>query len=860
MKMLLKRIRLFFEVVPDAVRRHRKLMWIAFVLITLGMIAGLPRVIVNSSMLSFFEKDEPIRQAYDRFRAQFGGDEVLYIVYEAKDGDVFSERSLKAVKGIQEELLNYRLTLKEGNVSPLDHITDVTTLVNASYLEAKEGALISRDFIGENIPTNESHRNKLKRLGINEPNYLKIFFSEDYRFGGMVIETDFNAIPIDMADRQASGQSDVLDDDDAVSLDEDMEFSNNSASANLGEPLPKFKENVMQDYVPFMDSVLEIVQKPEYSDHLTFYPVGTPPFMHFATKMILEEMGMIALGTLVLISIVALILFRALSAIVWLLGIVITSLIWLMGTVGWSGIVMPDLIIIIVFFILAVGVADAIHILSGYMFYRRQNMSHPEALRCVFRKSGLACFLTSVTTSIGFFSMILVPIVSMQKIGLFAGLGVLYAFFVTIFFLPLMLDIWSPVSKKAFTSAKLSASQLKLPILQVLLRKIETIGIQYSGRVIVLFTVISVFFAFGIPKIKVESSNIEIIRKGTPIRIAFNMADRFMGGTDNLEILVDTGKADGLKDPQVLALMDSLQHRIETRFSDTITNTTSLVDVTKNSYKALNDGDPTYFVIPKDPRVLAQTLFLFNNANQKDRRQLVSDDYRIARITVRAKSLNTINTIELMNAVDHFAATLIDQYPDLKITTTGQIPLRMKMFDYISWSQLISFGVTLSVISLFLLVTLGSFKLGFIAIIPNLFPVVTVAGLMGYLGIPLDVHTVLVIPIVIGISVDDTIHFLTHFRLEMETHSNTRMAIIHTFREVGQAIVFTSLVLSIGFFMFLASKNQGFFYFGTLNAIAVSVAVIADLILLPAVLRSVYKPSTVHQVDKQELLAVQEEV
>ena len=156
------------------------------------------------------------------------------------------------------------------------------------------------------------------------------------------------------------------------------------------------------------------------------------------------------------------------------------------------------------------------------------------------------------------------------------------------------------------------------------------------------------------------------------------------------------------------------------------------------------------------------------------------------------------------------------------------------MLDYISWSQIKSFGLTLIVISFIMFLVFGNFKVGLIAMIPNIFPILTIFGIMGFLAIPLDMDTLLIAPVIIGLAVDDTIHFLTHYRIELESCGNIKKAVIRSIREAGQAICITSLILSAGFSMFIFSFHKGFSHFGILSAIAIFTAVIADIYLLPA--------------------------
>jgi predicted RND superfamily exporter protein len=349
----------------------------------------------------------------------------------------------------------------------------------------------------------------------------------------------------------------------------------------------------------------------------------------------------------------------------------------------------------------------------------------------------------------------------------------------------------------------------------------------------------------GVAFIRVDSNTLTIFREDQPIRQAFELVDRTLAGTGNLEIVVDTGVIDGHKDPAVLRAIDELQHRLEGDLPDIVRKTISLVNVTKDSFRALNEGRDEMYVIPDDARVLAETLVLFDGANPVDRRLLVSDDYQISRIMTSTRTLSSEETVGFMAEVEQLAEThlgpLRGRYPELSVSLTGQIPLFLKMMSDMSWSQIKSFAVTLAIISTILLFVLGSLRLGLVSIIPNLLPVVTVLGVMGLLDIPLDLHTLLVLPIVIGISVDDTIHLLTHIRLEQARGADLEAAIRNAMSEAGQAILFTSVILAVGYLIFLISVNKGFGYFGTLSSIAIATACLSDLVLLPALLRLAYR-------------------
>ncbi len=834
----------YFEKIPDAVRKYRWVVWIAFILLTVGVSLGMTRLSIDMSLEAFFEKNDPVKKAYDRFRVLFGGDENVYIVYKAKDGDIFSPASLEAVHGIQEDLLNYRLKLPPGESSPLDHITDVKTIINVKYLEAGADSLVSRSFIGNEFPENETEREHYRSLALKHHEYPLLHLSKDSLYGGIVVKTDFNAELVYEGQEEETTETAGLDDEgeEGGELDDEGEgFTDDSVDMTVvveDDAEPVFKKTEMHEYGPFVIELRKILDKPGYTRALEIYSVGNPVLMSDFNDLILKELNITVGGLIVLIVIMLWILFRSFSAVVWSTSIVVLSMVWVVGLIGLTGTAMTTMIQIVVYLVLAIGVADAVHILSGYIFFRNRNLSHREALRAVFKKSGLACFLTSITTAVGLVSLTFVPIVPIQSFGVFASLGILFAFLFTIVLLPLMLDIWSPFSKKREKQVRESGGRDH--VIQGFLRSVEETGFRFQTPVLIVFALVGVFFVVGVFKVRVDYDFIKVLDEEFPIRKTSELVDGHMGGTGRMEILIDTGEIDGMKDPDLLYAIEDVQNHVEKEYPSLVINTNSIVDVTKDAYKTLNEGREEMRVIPRDPRVLDQTLFLFNSANGKDRRQLVSDDYRIGRVGISLKNLGSAQAERFMKQVevyiDRVFKPLESKHPEMNIIITGQLSLLARMLNFLSWAQIKSFGLTLTVISLLLLVVLGSRRIGLIAIFPNLFPILTIFGLMGWFDIALDTDTLLIAPIIIGIAVDDTIHFLTHYRIELKKYGSILTAVVHTTREAGQAIVFTSLILSIGFLVFLFSFHKGLQNFGILSAAAILVAVLADLILLPAML------------------------
>jgi len=859
MKKLFEAQSQFFQQVPDTVLKYRKWIWGLFIVLVIAIAPGAGKFQLDLSDEFFFEDDDPVKLAFDRFREEFGGDESFYIVYRAIDGDVFSKNSLTALRNLQEELLNYRLELEAGEESPLDHIVDITSLINVSYLEASHDALISRQFVGDRIPLTQAQTEDYRQQAMKHPDYPLLYVSEDSKYGGIVIRTDFKT-------RFKEEHSDDLDTKivDDFAMDEfdyeafdvaDIDLSSINLSVENSNP-KTFEPVEIEDYSYVNAAIRAIIDKPEYASVLEYYAVGTPPLNAYVWDNLIQQINAVMTLTLLITLIMLWLLFRSFAAVVWPVVIIVAASVVTVAVFGWLGLKMNMMINVTVLLILVVGVADSVHILSGYLYFRNLGKKHRQALNAAYEKSGVAVFLTSITTAIGMLALLVVPIIPVQRFALSAALGVMLAFLFTVFILPLMLDLWAPKIKSKKDNKE--QQETGIHFIQVLLQKVEHFSHLKPNINIIAFSFIAVFFLFGITKIEVDSNFVNIFGEDSIIKQSTTLVDEKMGGTQSLEIMINMGSDNALKQPDVLNAMDKLQTYLETEVEHVVI-TRSLVNIVKDSNKSLNGGLAEAYSIPQDPAILQQTLFLFNNANPEDRRKVVSDNYQKAHITVNFINMGSMHYTAIVDKIEtktaEIFAPLKTSYPAMDVSATGGLTIMLKMIDYLSWSQIQGFGVALLVISFILFFLFGSWQIGLIALFPNLSPLVVVFGSMGYLKIPLDVDTLIVAPLMIGIVVDDTIHFLTHYREEVIKHGDKHLAINKAFREVGQAIVFTTIILSSAFLTFLLLDHQGMKNFGLLSAVAIITALIAELFLLPSLLIKFNVSFQSRRIDKDQASA-----
>ncbi|KPA09129.1 membrane protein containing MMPL domain protein, partial [Candidatus Magnetomorum sp. HK-1] len=402
---------------------------------------------------------------------------------------------------------------------------------------------MSRNFIGSKIPTTKDERELLRKQAIEHPDFAPLFFSRDFKYGGIIVRTDFNGVPEEYNQNKDNSNLDIFEEDESF---EDFEPIQNNENFSGDEYQPTFKITAMPEYSLFMKEINKILDNPKYLNELTFFPVGPPAIYSFYYDVVLPQMSMIMLGALIIIAVVLLFLFRAISAVVWSIFIIVLSIICTLGIIGWTGVVMNQMIQVVLFLIITIGVADTVHILSGYVYFRNLNQNHETALKSVFKKSGLACFLTSLTTAVGLISLIFVPIVPIKNFGIFSATGVFIAFIFTIFLLPLMLNLWAPVSK---IEKKKRFKRKRRVFIQNILQNLEGYSIRYSKEIICLFFSMMIILLFGAYQVHVNYDIVKVLKDKAPIRNFYDIVDREMAGSGNMEILIETGKIYGMQDP-----------------------------------------------------------------------------------------------------------------------------------------------------------------------------------------------------------------------------------------------------------------------------------------------------------------------
>lgn len=387
MKEFYRNLYAFFENLPDQLRKHKFVVWGFFVLITAFMVWGTTKLETYIPADEIPDWDKIVR-INKEFKLQFGNANGISIIYKAKDGDIFSESSLKAVRGVQEEILNYRENSILLEEHPFNHIIELRTIVNAKYMEIDSDMLISRKFIGKNIPVSAEERETLRQQALNNREYPGLYLSKDSKYGGIAIRLDYGTIPVESSEDKNMFSLTVEETDELTEEEEFEEFDNTDTSFQKNDVISEieFEQINPAEMTKFINELDKILEKPEYSQVLEFHMLGRPVINTFIYKLFTGEMGIIIIAMVGFIIAILLIVFRSFSALLWPLVVIALAIVWILGLSGWTVPMNPSFLGIVLLLLMVVGIGDVIHVTSGYVFFRRELQTHEEAIRSALKK------------------------------------------------------------------------------------------------------------------------------------------------------------------------------------------------------------------------------------------------------------------------------------------------------------------------------------------------------------------------------------------------------------------------------------------------------------------------------------------
>jgi hypothetical protein len=541
-----------------------------------------------------------------------------------------------------------------------------------------------------------------------------------------------------------------------------------------------------------------------------------------------RDFGLILPLMVVVIILVILGLFQTPRALLLPMAVVAVDCIWVTGISVLFGSKLTIIHGIIYPMLLGIGVATAVHLLSRTLLLRREGAEPKDAADRALKQLLVPAFFTAATTVAGLSSLNFSTLAPMRQFGQLGAFGVFSAFILSYALGPWMLP-WLAAKEPVGTDAGPRLDPLWAKW-DAGLTKLAEVSLRRAPRVLVIAFLLMVLGLGGLVFVEVGSNPVEYFHRRDPIRQDLEFIDAELAGTARLEVVIDSGEKDGLMEPELLVRMELTERWLEE--IDGVGSVVSLVDYVGELRRVFRGGAEEERQIPATRKEVAQLLLMLDDPEEVE--QLVDFDYRKARISTTVRLSRSQLLTDRMGELEEL---LDEQFgPPTSAHATGMSKLIANMEAYLLRSALQSMGLAFITVLLFMTLALRSVRLGLFSMIPNILPVAMVIGFMGWVGIRLDPGTTMIGAVALGLVVDNTVHFLHHLRKRVVAGDDMHDAVVDTLMKTGRAVVTTSTVLALGFWLMLLASFNPNINFGLLSGLAIAIALVADLVVLPAAL------------------------
>lgn len=750
--------------------QRRWLILCLFILVFAIGFTGLRHFKVSASWEDYFLEDDPMLVKTEEFKEIFGNDNFAAVLTRCDNS--FTKENLELIRELTNEMMD-----------SLSYADKITSLTDIEFMVGSEEGIAIEQIVPDTIPSDPVLLEGIRHKAYLKPHVAERLVSKDGTLSWIILK--LRPFP-----------------EDSV--------------WNKGK-------NSVSPEVLTGNELEHIITKDKYQK---LHPKGTglPYVTAMKLKWMEKEMPRV-MGLAALISVLILLLVtRSFRGEVVPIVTAIGSIVIVYGMLGYAGMTIDSgMVMIPMLLTFAVSIAYNIHV---YSYFKRQFLIHgkrKQAVEETIREMGWPVLFSALTTFAALLSFLAIPMQPMRFIGIATSSCVMLAFFIAITLMPVFLSFGK--DGKPHPQVQETGGCL-------MDRKLENLGesVLKHGTLILwiagLFTVILIY-----QFTKIETAfDVErtMGRKITYVNNLLEVGESELGSVYTYDVMIDFPE-DGLaKSPEMLMRLDSLAQRANGY--KLTKRTTSILNILKDLNQTLHDGDASYYAIPHNPDEVAQLLLLYENAGGSEAEYWIDYDYRRLRLMVEINSFDSGETERELNDIVVHATKL---FPQATVTTVGSIPQFTVMMQYVARGQMVSFAISLLIIGILMMLVFGSVRIGLIGLIPNVTPAVVVGGLMGWMGYPLDMMTATIMPMILGLAVDDTIHFFNHGHLEFDRVGNYREAILRSFRTIGTPIVLTSVVICANFAIYTTSNCISFIHMGLLSTAGIVSALLADLCITP---------------------------
>ena len=786
------------------------------ILLSLVSILGLPKFQLDASSDTLLLDNDPDLKVYRENSRKYGSSDFLVIAF-TPDKDIFSSETISLLKKL------------ESNLKNIDGIQNVLSLLDVPLLSYSEQSI---NELADNLVTLSTENVDLvkakKEFELNEV-YRGLLISEDLK----TIAFQMTLEPNDQFQNLISDRYDLLDSKN--SLDNEI-FSKNLENLDLKIDNQK-KINLSKEAI-LINDIRNISNL--YKDKGEIFLGGGAMIAHDTIKMIQQDLFTFGVAVFFMFVLILSLIFRQFRWVVIPLTSAGLSALFTTGLISWLGWKVTVVSANFIALLMIIGISLTVHLVVRYreITSKFNDLSHEDALKKTLSQMFLPCLYTALTTMVAFASLIISDIRPIIDFGLLMVLSISVAFIVSFVFFG---------SLSSLMGKNLKDTQIDYS--SGFTTWINSLVVRFKN-IILLISLLAFIFAFvGINKLSVENKFIDYFKPSTEIYKGLSLIDKKLGGTAPLDIIISAPKEDiNLEDDfddfddfgietdeygywfnsqnlgRLEEIHDYLEGRPEIGKVLSVSSATKLAEIVKG--EKLDDLELALLrkVLPED-------------INNQLLSSYISDDDNQVRLSARV--IESLDGLNRKNLIEEVKKDLVNNFElnEDQFYLSGISVIYNNLLQSLFQSLIGSLLIVFTAIFLMFIVLFRSFYMALIAMIPNLLSAASVLGIIGWSGIPIDIMTVTVAAISIGIGVDNTIHYVHRFLKEYEQQQNYDLAIKNSHSTIGRAMFYTSLTIVLGFMILVSSNFNPSVFFGIFTSFSMIVAILAALMLLPVLIR-----------------------
>ncbi len=720
----------------------------------------------------WFIEDDPVLTLYRDLKEMFQNDEYLLIGVKAPE----NEKNIFTAGALS--LIKKMTDFFEEH----EAVTKVKAITNFQYIQAKDDILEVTDL----IPVEIENISDLSDLQLQQ---MSDIAAKEEIIHGILITQDLKHTMV------------------SARLVEEKEVGYN----------PKIK--LTQDFKNFIKK--EGLDSKGIDFHISGSAAITESFFHYSSA----DQSVAYPLLIVIVVLLLFLIFRNMAGVLLPVFVIIASVIATIAFIGLNKWPLNMLNMVLPLLITVIALGDSLHIITGFYKERYTGIEPKSAVVNSVKKYFTPCLFTTITTASGFLALASSRLNPVLELGIASAFGVTAAFLFSVTILPAILSFTKGNAKKIERVVKTGK-------IAKLTDSLADFTFHNKKAITILTALLTLTSIILITQIEVDTNFVRNFKKDFPIRQALEYFDETYKGAVTLEFILDSGKEGGVKEPDFLNRVLDFQNYLESlEFTG---KAMSVLNYIMKINKTMHNNMPGSFMLPETRQHVAQYLFLYTSEGpEEDLTDLKDYKERFMRITIRCRVAPSSVTKEWVDSIQKEINTTFN---DLKIQITGRAVLFNNMDVYVQQGMISSFSLAMVIIIICFFLFTASFRYGLLSIIPSVLPIVAAGGIMGLFSIYLDLSTMIVAAVTIGIAVDDTIHFMIQYIKARKSGKGEREALRIAISNAGTAILYTSLILVCGFSMLMFSTFVPNIFLGLLGSIVIILALTGDLIVLPAII------------------------